>query len=175
MFNTKLKDRILWYDGDTSIDPSNLGDWLASKNIFVSELTEEIKQFNLLVKKDEQITVKQENRPFDYSWNIPEEYKTLNVGDYVAQKFLQHIPDMDPKEIKIRTERIIEELNLYEKMGLIDVLRATIYIINTLEANNCVWGIGRGSSVSSYVLYLIGLHDVDSVQYGLDLKDFLHE
>jgi DNA polymerase III alpha subunit len=38
-----------------------------------------------------------------------------------------------------------------------------------------VWGIGRGSSVSSYVLYVLGVHDVDSYAYDLDIGDFLHD
>lgn len=179
MDNTKLNDRTLWYDGDSTIESSSLENWFKtnpnSSHIFVSEITKEIERFNRYVKKEEQITVKETNKPFDYSWNIPDEYKNLNVGNYIAQKFLQYLPTISPDEVKPRTERIVEELNLYEKLGLIEVLRATIYIINTLEKNSCVWGVGRGSSVSSYILYLIGIHDVDSFEYNLDINDFLHE
>ena len=64
-------------------------------------------------------------------------------------------------------------MELYQKLGLIDILRTLIFVINTLIENNIVWGVGRGSSVSSYVLYLIGVHDVDSFQYGLNIEEFL--
>jgi DNA polymerase III alpha subunit len=36
-----------------------------------------------------------------------------------------------------------------------------------------VWGVGRGSSVASYVLFLIGVHRIDSMKYNLDYKEFL--
>jgi len=42
-----------------------------------------------------------------------------------------------------------------------------------MRKNNLVWGVGRGSSVSSYLLYLIGVHKVDSYKYRLDIKEFL--
>ena len=55
--------------------------------------------------------------------------------------------------------------------NLFPVLKVLIYIIDTMRKNNLVWGIGRGSSVASYVLYLIGVHKVDS-KYNLDIKEF---
>ena len=47
------------------------------------------------------------------------------------------------------------------------------YIIDTLRENNIVWGVGRGSSVSSYMLYLIGVHKVDSIKYNLNINEFI--
>ena len=46
------------------------------------------------------------------------------------------------------------------------------YVVDTLRDNNIVWGVGRGSSVSSYVLYLIGIHKIDSVKYALPIDEF---
>ncbi len=176
---TNLKDRTLWYDGDSTIEPSSLESWMMLGNpisqVYVSDVTEDIKRFNRLVDKDKQISIKQSNTAFDFSWVLPSEYQTLEIGNYVAKKFLEQIPNMEPKEVGMRAERIVKELDLYEKMGLQDVLRAIIYIINTLESQNVVWGVGRGSSVSSYVLYLIGAHDIDSVTYCLSIEDFLHD
>ena len=48
-----------------------------------------------------------------------------------------------------------------------------IYLIDLMRTNNIVWGVGRGSSVSSYILYLIGVHKVNSILYKLDINDFL--
>ena len=67
----------------------------------------------------------------------------------------------------------MEEIKIYKNLELMDVLATLIYIINTLVDNNIVWGVGRGSSVSSYVLYLIGVHDIDSFKYDLKIEDFL--
>jgi DNA polymerase III alpha subunit len=42
-----------------------------------------------------------------------------------------------------------------------------------MRKENIVWGVGRGSSVASYVLYLIGVHKIDSLYYNLDVEEFL--
>jgi DNA polymerase III alpha subunit len=47
-----------------------------------------------------------------------------------------------------------------------------IYLVDVMRENSVVWGVGRGSSVASYVLYLIGVHKIDSVKYNLDFKEF---
>jgi DNA polymerase III alpha subunit len=36
-----------------------------------------------------------------------------------------------------------------------------------------LWGVGRGSSVASYCLYILGVHKVDSIKYELDIHEFL--
>jgi DNA polymerase III alpha subunit len=47
------------------------------------------------------------------------------------------------------------------------------YLVDTLRKNIIVWGVGRGSSVASYILYLIGVHRIDSLYYDLDIAEFL--
>ena len=47
------------------------------------------------------------------------------------------------------------------------------YLVDTLRKNNIIWGVGRGSSVASYVLYLLGVHRIDSLYYDLDITEFL--
>jgi DNA polymerase III alpha subunit len=64
------------------------------------------------------------------------------------------------------------ELNLYRHQGMIPVLNAMKYIVDTLRTNNIVWGVGRGSSVASYVLYLIGVHKIDSIKYNIPIEEF---
>jgi len=48
-----------------------------------------------------------------------------------------------------------------------------IYFVDTLRKHNILWGVGRGSSVSSYILYLIGIHRIDSIKYNLNIGEFL--
>lgn len=186
---TELTDRVLWYDGDVSISPECATDFISRCNrekLFVTDLTLEIQQYNEFVPKEEQLQLKTECNALDVSWIIPDEYKDLDVKNYVKDKFLtlvtegtdfdeEHYPNEEDagEAIRIRGFRMKEELRLYEKLNLFNVLRALIYIINRLESKEIVWGVGRGSSVSSYVLYLIGVHDIDSVKYELDIRDFL--
>jgi DNA polymerase III alpha subunit len=69
-------------------------------------------------------------------------------------------------------DRVSQELELYIKHGMYDVLHVMKYIVDTLRANNIVWGVGRGSSVASYVLYLIGVHKIDSIKYSIPIEEF---
>jgi DNA polymerase III alpha subunit len=65
------------------------------------------------------------------------------------------------------------ELAMYKASGLYPILQVLIYVVDPLRTHHFVWGVGRGSSVASYLLHLIGVHKVDSVKYNLDIKEFL--
>ena len=95
-------------------------------------------------------------------WFMPDKYKTLNVRDYLSAK-------SPPMHLK----RMAEELAEYEKRDMINLLRYMIYLVDFMRENGIVWGVGRGSSVASYVLYLIGVHRIDSIKYNLDWREFL--
>jgi DNA polymerase III alpha subunit len=72
-----------------------------------------------------------------------------------------------------QTDRVSLELELFIQHNMMDLLYYLKYLVDTMRENNIVWGVGRGSSVASYVLYLIGVHKVDSLKYELDIKEFL--
>lgn len=172
--NVKLKNRTLWFDGDTSYPPDNIHTAFAfdARTVFVDAVTKDIEKYNRHVSTDKQLRVKTENKPFNFAWNIPDDYKNLDVMEFVVDKLADL--NMDNTALTKRAIRVAKEMKMYETHELLDVLRVLIYVINTLNTNSVVWGVGRGSSVSSYVLYLIGVHDVDSVEYELDIEDFLH-
>jgi DNA polymerase III alpha subunit len=70
-------------------------------------------------------------------------------------------------------QRCGQELLLFQERNLFDLLRYLKYLVDTLRANCMIWGVGRGSSVASYVLYLLGVHRIDSMFYDLDAREFL--
>lgn len=72
-----------------------------------------------------------------------------------------------------QTTRVSEELEAFIEHNMLDLLFCLKYTVDTLRANNVVWGVGRGSSVASYVLYLLGVHKIDSLKYNLDWREFL--
>jgi DNA polymerase III alpha subunit len=57
--------------------------------------------------------------------------------------------------------------------NLFQLLQYLKYLVDTMRKHNIVWGVGRGSSVASYVLYLIGVHKINSMYYDLDIEEFL--
>ncbi len=73
------------------------------------------------------------------------------------------------------TNRVSQELELFIQHGMFDLLFYLKYLVDTMRENNIVWGVGRGSSVASYVLYLIGVHKINSIKYNLDIHEFLKE
>ena len=70
-------------------------------------------------------------------------------------------------------QRVEQELAEFKSRNMIPMLKFLVYMVTELKHNNILWGVGRGSSVSSYILYLIGVHKVDSLKYNLDYKEFL--
>jgi DNA polymerase III alpha subunit len=97
------------------------------------------------------------------AWNMPNEYKELDIAKWV----------LDLCETQEELQRVGKELLLYQERNLFDLLRQLKYVIDTWRSNNIVWGVGRGSSVASYVLYLLGVHKVNSIYYDLDIEEFL--
>jgi DNA polymerase III alpha subunit len=69
-------------------------------------------------------------------------------------------------------DRVSQELELFVSNGMYDVLHVMKYVVDTLRANNVVWGVGRGSSVASYVLHIIGVHKIDSIKYNIPIEEF---
>lgn len=95
------------------------------------------------------------------NWFIPKEYQQMDIIEWVMINC--------PKE---NLERTAKELELFQKHNMIPVLKTMKYIVDTLRTNNLVWGVGRGSSVASYVLHLIGVHKIDSIKYNLPIEEF---
>jgi len=97
------------------------------------------------------------------NWRMPPEYKQLDIAEYVL--------GLCKEEHEL--QRVGQELLLYQDRNLFDLLRYLKYLVDTLRKNNVVWGVGRGSSVASYVLFLLGIHKIDSLYYNLDVDEFL--
>jgi len=77
------------------------------------------------------------------------------------------------KSKKNEINRLTSELEEYQSRNMINILRYMIFLVDFMRENEIVWGVGRGSSVSSYVLFLIGVHKIHSIQYGLDFHEFM--
>lgn len=99
------------------------------------------------------------------NWFMPKEYYDLDIAAWVLDQCKQDH----------ELQRVGEELLLFQEKNLFPLLRYLKYLVDTMRANNIVWGVGRGSSVASYVLYLIGVHHIDSLYYDLPIEEFLKE
>jgi DNA polymerase III alpha subunit len=96
-------------------------------------------------------------------WHMPKEYQILDIA--------QHILDLCQTQPEL--QRVGQELLLFQERDLFDLLRYLKYFVDTMRKNKVVWGLGRGSSVASYVLYLLGVHKINSLYYDLPIEEFL--
>lgn len=108
------------------------------------------------------LTLEDFDKILQSDWRMPDEYKTIDIEHWLVQN-----------SSKDNYQRLIEELNEFKSRNMLDLLRWLKYFVDTCRANNIVWGVGRGSSVASYVLYVIGIHKIDPIKYNLDWQEFL--
>lgn len=177
---TILNNRVLWYDGDSSYTVDGIIDKILNKlewksKYIIDKFDFSINQFNRL---NEEIILKEKNEVVisdNYlDWNIPQKYLDINIKKFVYYKLSEEFLENNFNELEEnnRINRVKYEFKLWEKSNNFKLLNVLIYIIDIFKLNNIIWGTGRGSSCCSYILYLIGVHDVDSVKYELNTTDF---
>jgi len=96
-------------------------------------------------------------------WHMPDEYQQLDIA--------QHVLNLCESESEL--QRCGAELLLYQERDLFDLLRYLKYLVDIMLENKIIWGVGRGSSVASFVLYKLRVHRIDSLYYNLDIGEFL--
>ena len=96
-------------------------------------------------------------------WHMPQEYLDMDIAEYV----------LGLCSTQEQLQRCGEELLLYQERNLFNLLRFLKYLVDVMKQNRIIWGVGRGSSVASYVLYLLGVHRIDSMFYDLNPREFL--
>lgn len=96
-------------------------------------------------------------------WFMPAEYKDFDVAKYVLS-----LCQTDEE-----LQRVGKELLLYHERDMFVLLQYLKYLVDTMRANNIVWGVGRGSCVASFVLFLLGVHKINSLYYDLPIEEFL--
>jgi hypothetical protein len=112
---------------------------------------------------DSNIAVPEFHLTQQMSWHMPTEYQTLDIA--------AHILGMCESEAEL--QRCGAELLLYQERDLFNLLRYLKYLVDVMIENKIIWGVGRGSSVASFVLYKLGVHRIDSLHYNLDPGEFL--
>ena len=117
----------------------------------------------LLEYIESDLTLEQFDDEQQSNWQMPDEYKTLDIVVWLLEQC----------KTDAERQRVGQELLLYVDRNLLPLLQYLKYIVDTMRANNVIWGVGRGSSVASYVLFLMGIHKIDSIYYSLDIQEFL--
>jgi len=125
------------------------------------ETSADLKSYFKKLEEDKLNYPRPSNQVNIQQWLIPKEYQKMDIEEFLVNQC--------PKQ---NYDRLIIELELYRAHDMLMVLKCMKFIVDTLRKNNIVWGVGRGSSVASYVLYLIGVHKIDSVKYEIPIEEF---
>jgi len=163
------------YHGQKIVDELDIVNGWLSGNKITEVIMDEVEPINIynnwcnMYDNNDVINVQPEYKKDDYiekcmsNWAMPEHYKELDIVRFINNRELTYQ----------ERDRVHLEIEMYRERGMIPVLRFLVYLVDLCKKNNIVLGVGRGSSVASYVLYLLGVHRVDSIKYDLDIKEFL--
>lgn len=108
-------------------------------------------------------------------WYMPRDYQTYDIINFLNIRVAEETGfDVGDLRYMGTPEYARKELELaeFQRRGLVQLLRQMKYIVDTLRKNNIVWGVGRGSSVASYVLHLLGVHKINTIKYNIPLEEF---
>lgn len=138
--------------------------FLSDKGIDFDEILD-LSSIPEIVKYDNNlnISVNEFDEMNQNTWFMPQEYTEMDIAKWV----LDHCKD------QAELQRAGEELLLYQERDMFMLLRYLKYLVDTMKEHNIVWGVGRGSSVASFVLFKIGVHRINSLYWDIPISEFL--
>jgi DNA polymerase III alpha subunit len=146
-------------------EPGSIKGMLVDRSVNIEQAIQYVETYPELIQYagQEGIIMNVFDRESQARWHMPKEYRQLDIAEYVLS-----LCKSDPE-----LQRCGEELLLYQERDLFNLLRYLKYLVDVMTENHVIWGVGRGSSVASYILYKLGVHKIDSMYYNLDISEFL--
>lgn len=136
--------------------------------------TEEV--FQEAVSNTRKIAVSTEDIKLDSTIKLPRLYDdgAKILKDKVNTGFKDRMLDSKPN-VQVYLDRIAFEYDVITKLGWADYFLVMEKIITDTKAKFGEWscGWGRGSAAGSLVSFVLGLTDIDPIQYGLLFERFL--
>lgn len=145
-------------------DIANLSGMLVDDSVQLTDLADILNPAPEFVSyHNPNVTVEQFDLNNQSHWHMPVEYQQLDIAEHVLSLC----------STQEQLQRCGQELLQYQERNLFDLLRYLKYLVDTMKQHGVIWGVGRGSSVASYVLYVLEVHRIDSMFYNLDIHEFL--
>ena len=162
-------------------------------HVVLCDPSDDVEKFNKAMRNEgltelsTYIPIDVEQKDFDEAlqseWFMPDEYKQLNVLNLLQERLQIELKISEGEEplykhwndvlVTPEWQRVSEEYEAFKSRNMLLLLKYMYYLVNFMRENNIIWGVGRGSSVASYILYLLGVHKINSIQFGLDWREFL--
>ena len=112
---------------------------------------------------DPKLSVEEFDNKNQSTWYLPHEYATMDIAKFI----------LDKCTTEEELQRAGDELIKFQERDMFILLKYLKYLVDTMRKNNIVWGVGRGSSVASFVLFLLEVHRINSLYYDLSIDEFL--
>jgi DNA polymerase III alpha subunit len=113
--------------------------------------------------QDTNLSIEEFDNKLQNNWFMPDEYYAMDIAKWI----------LDQCKTDAELQRAGEELIMFQERDMFTLLKYLKYLVDTMRKHNVVWGVGRGSSVASFVLFLIGIHKINSLYYDLSIDEFL--
>ena len=148
-------------------DVASLNRLVVDQTINIEELVRSVERPDSLLTwsfpYDQETSVPEFHLQQQSHWHMPDEYQKMDIAAHV----------LNLCKTQEELQRCGAELLMYQERNLFDLLRYLTYLVDVMKTNRVIWGVGRGSSVASFVLYKLGVHRIDSMYYELDPEEFL--
>jgi DNA polymerase III alpha subunit len=146
-------------------DPTRIiTNMLVDKNITFDDIFVDINNIPKLYQyNNPNVDIQDFDNKNQNNWMMPDVYKELDIALFVLNQC----------KTDAELQRAGQELILFQERGMFPLLQYLKYLVDTMRKHNLVWGVGRGSSVASFVLFLIGVHKINSLYYDLSIDEFL--
>jgi DNA polymerase III alpha subunit len=146
-------------------EPGSIKRMLVDETVKIERAIQFVETYPELIKYADRDDVQTNvfDREHQARWHMPEEYKNLDIAEYI----------LGLCSTEAELQRVGHELLLFQERDLFNLLRYLKYLVDVMKENRVIWGVGRGSSVASYVLYKLGVHRIDSMFYNLEPEEFL--
>lgn len=183
-YATDLKHRFLRYDGVSVISPEMVADALlrgaGATQIRVTETSWEVEQFNANCAPGDELREDCDEPTIDTSWVLPPKWQNLTVEDVeniIVDKAATciHHAGYTEQQMDYAYLRVQQELHEIKKRDMLDFIKCIMYVLDVFQTNNICWGVGRGSSCASYILFVLGLHVVDCIKFDVPMSEFFHD
>lgn len=171
--NTVLNDRILWHSGISETSTANIPSLcvkhkMLPADFLITEASEDVSLFNEVYPLHK-IKTSPVETAFHTEFLLTESF---DLFDLVVERFFaNNVDGLLASDITIRYDRIEQEFDLIKQYELEDYIKSVYIIAQQLRERNIVWA-GRGSSCACYTLYILGIHNIDSVQFNIPYTEF---
>jgi len=170
----ELKDRILLENGDSIVDDIYASDILLSKGEIPNHIkvipSDESNYFGRVYSTSITADIDFDNELLIQPDNS---FDKIEFDDYISNEIIPNIRGGDEYDIHI--QRLQQEIDYVVKHNHQSFIMKMKKLLNKFKEDDIVYGVGRGSACSSYLLYVMGVHDINPIKYEINPKEFFKE